>query len=148
MSRAPDHSLIARWPFTAGSHEPVGSPLSVRNHGVRVGEPGPRPGTGAARFDGRDAFLEVADHPALRWGTRGFTIAGWVHTDAEDGDVVGDLIGKFDPEIPDRTSSGHPDQHRHDQHGPAELPQPPVRHRQRPIRPPLGRLRSAGRAPC
>ena len=56
---------------------------------------------------------------------------------------------KFDPDIPDAgfhlgilTSTGH------DQHGPAELPQPPLRHRRRPIRPAMDRLRAAGRAPC
>src|SRR5262245_20391361 len=98
MTKASDAGLIARWPFTADSSEPVGVPLRVRNEGVRLGERGPRPGLGAARFDGRSSLLEVTDHPALHWSTRGFTIAGWVHTDADDGDTVGDLIGKFDPD--------------------------------------------------
>lgn len=96
MTENLDAGLIARWPFRAGAADPVGAPLRVQNHGVRMGEPGPRPGMAAARFDGQDSFLEVSDHPALRWGTRAFTIAGWVHTDAENGDAVGDLIGKFD----------------------------------------------------
>jgi hypothetical protein len=90
--------LIARWTFTTDSAEPVGAPLQVRNYGVRFREPGPRPGLSAARFDGRGSFLEVTDHPALHCGTHGFTIACWIDTDAEDGDVVGDLVGKFDPD--------------------------------------------------
>jgi hypothetical protein len=65
MSEAPDAGLIARWTFTADAPEPVGASLRVRNHGVRMRELGPRPGMGAARFDGRSSFLEVADPPAL-----------------------------------------------------------------------------------
>jgi hypothetical protein len=96
VSNQRDPGLVAHWPFAAGSHEPADGPLKVQNHGVQLREPGPRPGTGAARFDGRGAFLEVADHPVLRFGPRGFTVAAWVRTDAEDGDVVGDVLSKFD----------------------------------------------------
>ena len=116
MSEAGDAGLIARWSFRPDSSAPAGAPLRVRNHGVRMGEPGPWPGMGSARFDGQGSFLEVADHPALHWGTRGFTIAGWVHTDAEDGDAVGDLVAKFDPDTLHGPPSRHPDQHRDDEH--------------------------------
>jgi hypothetical protein len=92
------HGLIAHWPFTADCQECIGAGFTVRNHGVLVrGGSGPRPGIGAAVFDGRSAFLEVADHPALDWGTRAFTVAAWIHTAARDGDVIGDVLGKFDP---------------------------------------------------
>ena len=97
MSERSDSGLIAHWPFTADCHEHAGAGLRVRNHGVQLSESGPRPGMGAAIFDGRSAFLEVEDHPALKWGAHGFTVAGWVHTSARSGDVVGDVIGKFDP---------------------------------------------------
>ena len=41
----------------------------------------------------------MEDHPTLKWGTHGFTVAGWVHTSAQSGDVIGDVIGKFDAEM-------------------------------------------------
>lgn len=47
---------------------------------------------------GRDCRLEVGDQPGLRLGAGDFSIALWLHTDAKTGDVVGDLISKFDPD--------------------------------------------------
>ncbi|HWC04007.1 MAG TPA: LamG domain-containing protein [Methylomirabilota bacterium] len=72
--------------------------MSVRNHGVQLSEFGPRRGMGAGIFDGRGAFLEVDDHPILRWGTRDFTVAAWVHAGDENGDAIGDVVAKFDPD--------------------------------------------------
>jgi Concanavalin A-like lectin/glucanases superfamily len=97
LSSRHDGGLFAQWPFSSDT-QPTGVALGVRNHGVQVAGPGPGPGMGAAVFDGRGAYLEVADHPALQWGAREFTVAAWIHTRAEDGDVVGDLIAKFDLE--------------------------------------------------
>jgi Concanavalin A-like lectin/glucanases superfamily len=97
LSRSTDSGLVAHWPFQADCQDHIGAGLNIRNHGVQASVPGPRNGLGAAMFDGRGAFLEVEDHPALRWETRDFTVAAWVHTDARNGDVIGDLIAKFDP---------------------------------------------------
>ena len=98
MSEPSPHGLIAHWPFSTDCHERVGVGLTVRNHGVRIGGggSGPRPGTGAAVFDGQTAVLEVTDHPVLAWGTRAFTVAAWLHTSALENDVVGDVLCKFD----------------------------------------------------
>ena len=97
MSERSDRSLIAHWPFTVDCHAQTEAGVIVRNHGVRLSGAGPRTGMGAAVFDGRSAFLEVADHPVLKVGAREFTVAGWIYTSAQDSDVVGDVIGKFDP---------------------------------------------------
>ena len=47
---------------------------------------------------GRNCRLEVGNHAGLRFGTGDFSIALWLLTDAQTGDIVGDLISKFDPE--------------------------------------------------
>jgi len=91
MSFPNDEGLIAHWPFAGDCEERVCGDLVVRNHGV---EPGGAEGRSGAAFNGRDAFIEVQDHPALRPGREDFSIACWIHTGA---DVVGDLVDKFDP---------------------------------------------------
>ncbi|MBE2204032.1 MAG: LamG domain-containing protein [Chthoniobacterales bacterium] len=55
-------------------------------------------GRRAAVFHGAKSSLEIADHPALRPGTGDFSVSLWLHTKdgAQGGDVVGDLISKFD----------------------------------------------------
>jgi hypothetical protein len=97
MPNATD-GLIAHFPFSADCEDHAGAGLSVRNHGVRLvpAEDGPHPGR-AARFDGTNAFLEVADHPVLHVGREDFSVAAWVRTDETSGDVAGDLLDKFDP---------------------------------------------------
>lgn len=52
----------------------------------------------AAVFHGAGSALEIADHPSLRTGAGDFSISLWLHTkdSVEGGDVVGDLISKFD----------------------------------------------------
>jgi hypothetical protein len=52
----------------------------------------------AAEFDGRTAYVEVSSCDDLLLGSRNFTVAVWVRTDAELDDALGDVIGKFDPE--------------------------------------------------
>ena len=54
---------------------------------------------GAALFNGIDSRIEVADHPRLRLGARDFSIAVWFYADAVTGDVVGDIISNFNPDI-------------------------------------------------
>ena len=98
MSQSLASGLIAHWPFTADCQAHANAGLTVRNHGVQLNASGPRPGLGAAIFNGRSAFLEVEDHPSLKWGTRDFSVAAWVHTSAQSGDVIGDVISKFDSE--------------------------------------------------
>lgn len=97
MPNATD-GLIAHFPFSTDFEDRAGAGLKVRNHGVRL-EPagdGPLPGP-AARFNGADAFLEIEDHPAFQLGRDDFSVAAWIRTDGIAGDVVGDILGKYDP---------------------------------------------------
>ena len=96
-NEAPQNDLIAHWPFAGDCDEQGGTGLQVRNNGVEPVASGPEGKSGAA-FNGRDAFIEVQDHPALKPGKGAFTVAVWVHTDAERGDVIGDIVSKFDPD--------------------------------------------------
>lgn len=59
------------------------------NHGVQLeGSPA------AARFNGRDSWLEIQEPPAP--GTQDFSLAMWIHTDAVLSDGLGDLASNFD----------------------------------------------------
>lgn len=94
-----DRGLIGYWPFREDCEDHSRLGLSVRNVGVKlsaVDSSGPR--SIAARFNGLDSRLLVEDHPALHLGTGDFSMALWVQPDEQDGDVVGDLLCKFDPE--------------------------------------------------
>src|SRR5262249_21786284 len=57
--------------------------------------PGGKPGS-AAVFNGESSHLEIADHPSLRVGVGDLTATAWIRSDAEHGDVVGQILGKFD----------------------------------------------------
>ena len=91
--------LVGHWPLDRDTEDH--SPLSHKSQAADVdlglagrdGEP-----NGAARFNGRSSVVEVADHDALRFRKGEFSVAAWVCTDEKDGDVVGDLVSKFDPD--------------------------------------------------
>ena len=51
----------------------------------------------AAGFDGRRSRIEIANSESLQLGANEFSIAMWVNTAEELDDVLGDLIGKYDP---------------------------------------------------
>ncbi|MCZ6680364.1 MAG: hypothetical protein O7E52_24300, partial [Candidatus Poribacteria bacterium] len=91
--------LIGCWPFRDDCEDHSDSGLIVRPANVElaaagVGSPHPI----AARFNGLDSHLVVEDHPAMRLGTGNFSVAVWIQTHEKHGDVVGDIISKFDPE--------------------------------------------------
>ncbi len=94
-----DAGLIGHWPFRGDFDDHSDSELDVRSLGVELVSPEPgSPVPTAARFDGLGSRLLVQDHPVLHLGTGDFSIALWVHTDGRDGDVVGDILCKFDSE--------------------------------------------------
>lgn len=92
------NGLIAHWPFRQDCEDRAGYGLTVRNHGVKLSAEGPAGRSGAAVFNGQDAYLEVEHHPALNLGTSDFSIAGWVYTEPTRSDVVGNIVSKFDPQ--------------------------------------------------
>lgn len=80
--------LIGHWPFDKDCEDHSDSGLTVRPVNVALDAEG-------ARFNGLDSCMLVQDHPALRLGTGDFSVAVWIQT---DGDVVGDILCRFDPD--------------------------------------------------
>lgn len=92
-----NEGLIGHWPFTQDCEDQAGHGLTVRNRGVELSAAGPTGRSGAAIFNGTDAYLEVEHQAALNLGQADFSVAAWVYTEANTGDVVGNIISKFDP---------------------------------------------------
>ena len=82
---AAEEGLIAHWKLDGDCSDHSGANRHAVNHGVRLDGPD------GAVFDGVDAWLELpaADMPALGKGP--FSIAVWIHTEADLDDVLGDL---------------------------------------------------------
>src|SRR5262245_17472897 len=95
---ADDHDLIGYWKLAGDVRDTSGMGHHGINHSVGFTAPG-RDGKagGAARFDGRKAFVEVPASPALRLGKDDFTFSLWIHTADDLDDVPGDLLSKYDP---------------------------------------------------
>lgn len=93
-----DSGLVAHWPLAGDCKDHSGNGNHGRNHGVDLTAPGPdgKPST-AARFDGRDDYIEVEPSPSLSLGAKDFSISAWVHTAEDLDDVLGDLVSKYDP---------------------------------------------------
>ncbi|MBN1342499.1 MAG: LamG domain-containing protein [Phycisphaerae bacterium] len=96
-SRA-DSGLIGHWPLAGDCRDHSGNDNHGTNHGADLTAKGPdgKPG-GAASFDGRANWIEIKPTPSLSLGTKDFTIAARVHTEASLDDVLGDVLSKYDP---------------------------------------------------
>ncbi len=93
-----DAGLVGHWPLAGDCKDHSGRGNDGVNHGADLTAKGPGgQAKGAARFDGRDDWIEVKPGPALALGAKDFTIAAWVHTDKDLDDVLGDVAGKYDP---------------------------------------------------
>ena len=82
--------LVAHWRLDDDSKDGSGNGHDGENRGVMFAED-------AAQFDGRAAHIVVPDSPALRLGESDFAVAAWVRTEDALDDVLGDIIGKYDP---------------------------------------------------
>ena len=91
-----DH-LVGHWPFARDLLDHSPAPLPSRPTDVAIGDVGPDR-CPAAVFDGRKSAIEVAADPSLQLADRPFSITLWLHTEAMEGDVVGDLVSCFDPD--------------------------------------------------
>ncbi|MBI3861235.1 MAG: LamG domain-containing protein [Planctomycetia bacterium] len=97
-ARAAEPVLIGHWPLRGSDREQTGAALKITSRGVEFDAAGPGGAARtAARFNGRDGVVEVADAEALRLGTGDFSISLWVNTAAETDDVPGDLVSQYDP---------------------------------------------------
>jgi hypothetical protein len=81
--------LVGHWPLQGDCRDVSAGRNDAVNHGVDLT-------ADCAVFHGRHAYLEVPDSPSLRFGASDFSVALWVHTDAELDDVLGDILSKYD----------------------------------------------------
>lgn len=84
-----DAGLVGHWKLAGDCRDSSGQDNHGVNHGVDLA-------TGT--FDGRGAYIEVPDSPALHFGTGDFAISARVHTEEEVNDVLGDVLEKYDPD--------------------------------------------------
>src|SRR5262249_42211413 len=97
-ARAEDRGLVGHWRFSGDANDASGHGHHGRAFPVDLTARGPDGAPrGAARFDGRSSSVEVPASPALSLGKGDFTLAVWVHTEEALGDVLGDLVSKYDP---------------------------------------------------
>src|SRR5690349_6940649 len=90
--------LLGHWTLAGDASDASGNNLRSENHGADLTAPGPGgQANGAARFDGRKAFIEVPSQDILNLGADDFTLAVWVHTEERLDDALGDILSKFDP---------------------------------------------------
>lgn len=89
--------LVGHWPLQDNAREISDSNLcsSARALNFRIVD-----GRRAAVFDGVSSHIEVDDHPEIRFNDTDFSLSLWLHTQDSSGggDIVGDLISKFDPD--------------------------------------------------
>ena len=91
--------LLGHWPFESDLRVRSASELGASAANVAIGSIVGESGRAtAAVFDGRTSVIEVAGYPSLQLGNRPFSISLWLHTDAGEGDIVGDLVSCYDPD--------------------------------------------------
>ena len=81
---------VAHWKLSGDCRDHSGGNHHAINHGVKLD------GLDGAVFNGIDAWLEVPSSEALCPGKGPFSLAVWIHTDAELDDVLGDVLGWYD----------------------------------------------------
>lgn len=85
---AAEPGLVGHWKLNGDAKDSSGNGLDATPHHVDLA---------TGEFNGRDAFLEIPNAPALNFGTGDFSIALQVSADGPVNDVLGDLVSKFDP---------------------------------------------------
>ncbi|MHC5538310.1 LamG-like jellyroll fold domain-containing protein [Singulisphaera rosea] len=97
-SRAEAPGPIGHWRFSGDVNDASSRGNHGRSFAVDLTVPGPDGSPrGAARFDGKSSFVEVASTPSLELGKSDFTFAVWVKTEGASDDSPGDLVSKFVP---------------------------------------------------
>lgn len=97
-AHAGEQALLGHWKLSSNANDSSGNENHGKNHDVIFGIAGPdRKPNSAARFNGRNAYIEVPSNKTLQLATNDFTLTVWAHTDHALDDVIGDLVSKFDP---------------------------------------------------
>ena len=81
-------ALIAHWPLSDNAED-----TENRHHGVAHNIVWH---DGAARFNGRDSVIEVADAPELQLGSADFSVSAWIKCVQPMRGAFGDVLSKFD----------------------------------------------------
>ena len=84
------NGLIGHWKLTGDCRDHSGNGNHGVNHGVNLQ---------TSSFDGRGAHVEVPHHDTLALGKGDFSIGAWVYTEKDTDDVLGDIVGKYDPSL-------------------------------------------------
>ncbi|HPP52074.1 MAG TPA: hypothetical protein PK777_03910 [Thermoguttaceae bacterium] len=87
----PQAGLVGRWKLAGDCRDSSGRENHGVNHGVDLSA------ADGAKFNGIDSYIEVPASEDLKFGKSDFSIAVWVHTEAELDDVLGDILSKYDP---------------------------------------------------
>ncbi len=95
---AAEPGLIGHWPLAGDCRDASGQGLHAENHGADLNARAEGAGAlPAARFDGRDDYIEVKAAPSRSLGSKDFSMAAWVHTAQSMDDVPGDVLSLYDP---------------------------------------------------
>ncbi len=89
---AEEKSLVGDWRLMGDAKDQSGSKNDGKNHGVLLKPRQP------AEFDGGTAYIEVPHSKSLTTGTGEFSISVSVDTRADLGDVIGNVLSKYDPQ--------------------------------------------------
>jgi hypothetical protein len=93
-----DTGLVGYWKLAEDCIDYSGTGNHGISHNIDFTAAGPQ-GTprGAARFNGRNSYIEVPDNPSLHFGGGPFSLSAWVYTEEALDDVPGDILSKYDP---------------------------------------------------
>lgn len=89
-----DDGLIAHWPLRNDFRDRGPRGIIAQPHGGIL----TLSSMEGLQLDGKDDWLEVPVNPALKLGTKDFTVSLWLHTEERLDDVPGDLLSQFDSE--------------------------------------------------
>lgn len=93
--------VVAHWPLAKDGEPAAGMTFASQVAAVKFDREGPRAGTTAAYFNGRDSVIKVAPDKSLKPGAEPFAVSMWVNIDDAD-ESPGDLVSCYDP----RTRTG------------------------------------------
>lgn len=96
-NRRLDDGLVAHWPLEQDGRDVSGKRRHAQAHGVEFAtKPSGVVPRGAARFTGRDSYLEVPAAVAPKFGKGDFSISLQVESPSNADDLPGDLLSCYD----------------------------------------------------
>src|SRR6266576_2745428 len=90
VDRGKEQGLVGYWKLHGDCRDYSGHGNHGVNHGVNLDN---------STFDGISAYIEVPSSASLKLGTGDFALCGWIYTEKELDDVVGDVLDLYDPSL-------------------------------------------------